>query len=85
MRPARQLWTGNSAQVFREFRRLDKRKYKRGFVIQLRDREAGGWENPYYSDNMSDHITKPFFLLQHNWYKMMEYFQNDYVELLHNH
>jgi energy-coupling factor transporter transmembrane protein EcfT len=46
-------------------------------VIQLRDREAGGWENPYYSDNMSDHITKPFFLLQHNWYKMMEYFQND--------
>jgi len=46
-------------------------------LIQLRDREAGGWENPYYSDNMSDHITKPFFLLQHNWYKMMEYFQND--------
>ena len=46
-------------------------------VIQLRDREAGGWENPYYSDNMSDHITKPFFLLQHNWYKMMEYSQND--------
>ena len=26
---------------------------------------------------MTDHITKPFFLLQHNWYKMMEYFQND--------
>jgi hypothetical protein len=46
-------------------------------LIQLRDREAGGWENPYYSDNMSEHITKPFFLLQHNWYKMMEYFQND--------
>lgn len=46
-------------------------------IIQLRDREAGGWENPYYSDNMSDHITKPFFLLQHNWYKLMEYFQND--------
>jgi len=46
-------------------------------LIQIRDREAGGWENPYYSDNMSDHITKPFFLLQHNWYKMMEYFQND--------
>jgi hypothetical protein len=46
-------------------------------VIQLRDREAGGWENPYFSDNMSDHITKPFFLLQHNWYKMMEYSQND--------
>jgi len=54
------------------------KKNTRGvLIIQLRDREAGGWENPYYSDNMSDHITKPFFLLQHNWYKMMEYFQND--------
>jgi hypothetical protein len=46
-------------------------------IIQLRDREAGGWENPYSSNNMSEHVTKPFFLLQHNWYKMMEYFQND--------
>jgi len=54
-------------------------------VIQLRDREAGGWENPYYSDNMSDHITKPFFLLQHNWYKMMEYFQNDLLSYYTNH
>jgi hypothetical protein len=53
-------------------------------VIQLRDREAGGWENPYYSDNMSDHITKPFFLLQHNWYKMMEYFQNDMLSYYTN-
>ncbi len=53
-------------------------------VIQIRDREAGGWENPYYSDNMSDHITKPFFLLQHNWYKMMEYFQNDMLSYYTN-
>lgn len=46
-------------------------------VIQLRDRPAGGWEDPYYSENMSDHVTKPFFLLQHNWPKLMEYSQND--------
>jgi hypothetical protein len=46
-------------------------------LIQIRDREAGGWEAPYVSDNITDHITKPFLLLQHNWYKMMEFFQND--------
>lgn len=46
-------------------------------LIQIRDREAGGWEAPYQSDNITEHITKPFLLLQHNWYKMMEYFQND--------
>ncbi|HUR66939.1 MAG TPA: hypothetical protein VMZ03_11385, partial [Chitinophagaceae bacterium] len=45
--------------------------------IQLSDRATGGWEHPYVSDNMSDHVTKPFFLLQHNWFKMMEYSQND--------
>ncbi|MEO7923542.1 MAG: hypothetical protein ABIR30_07680 [Chitinophagaceae bacterium] len=46
-------------------------------MIQIRDRTAGGWEAPYLSDDLSDHITKPFLLLQHNWFKMMEYSQND--------
>jgi len=46
-------------------------------VLQIRDRPAGGWEAPYVSENISDHAVKPFLLLQHNWFKMMEYFQND--------
>jgi hypothetical protein len=46
-------------------------------VVQIRDRPEGGWESPYVSDDISDHAIKPFMLLQHNWFKMMEYFQND--------
>ncbi|MBK5272138.1 MAG: patatin-like phospholipase family protein [Bacteroidia bacterium] len=46
-------------------------------LLQIRDRKTGGWEAPYLSDNISDHATKPFLLLQHNWFKMMEYSQND--------
>jgi hypothetical protein len=46
-------------------------------MIQIRDRDAGGWEQPYVSDDISDHLTRPFLLLQHNWYKMMEYDQNN--------
>ncbi|MBI5858897.1 MAG: hypothetical protein HZB42_14795 [Sphingobacteriales bacterium] len=46
-------------------------------ILQIKDRKAGGWEMPYLSDDISDHATKPFLLLQHNWFKMMEYFQND--------
>lgn len=46
-------------------------------IIQIRDRLAGGWEAPYLSDDITDHATKPFLLLQHNWFKMMEFFQND--------
>ncbi len=46
-------------------------------ILQIRDRGTGGWEMPYLSDDISDHVTKPFLLLQHNWFKMMEYFQSD--------
>lgn len=48
-------------------------------IIQIRDRTAGGWEVPYESDDITDHITKPFLLLQHNWFKMMEYSQSDFL------
>lgn len=46
-------------------------------LLQIRDRGAGAWEFPYLSEDISDHATKPFLLLQHNWFKMMEFFQND--------
>lgn len=46
-------------------------------IVQIRDRMDGGWENPYEYDNLTGNTTKPFFLLQHNWYKMMDYFQSD--------
>lgn len=46
-------------------------------VVQIRDRQVGGWEDPYELEGFADHTIKPFLLLQHNWSKMMEYFQND--------
>ena len=46
-------------------------------VIQIRDRSVGGWEDPYELKGFADHTIKPVMLLQHNWSKMMEYFQND--------
>jgi len=54
-------------------------------ILQIRDRKAGGWEVPYVSDDMSDHVTKPFLLLQHNWFKMMEYSQNDLLNSYSKH
>jgi hypothetical protein len=49
-------------------------------ILQIRDRGVGAWEMPYVSDDISDHVTKPFLLLQHNWFKMMEFFQNDMLK-----
>ena len=54
-------------------------------ILQIRDRGAGAWEFPYLSDDMSDHLTKPFLLLQHNWFKMMEFFQNDMLSYYNDH
>ena len=46
-------------------------------VVQIRDRQVGGWEDPYELEGFADHTIKPILLLQHSWSKMMEYFQND--------
>ncbi|HYH16957.1 MAG TPA: patatin-like phospholipase family protein, partial [Flavisolibacter sp.] len=46
-------------------------------LLQIRDRMDGGWEHPYETKTMTENALKPFFLLQNNWYKMMEYGQND--------
>ena len=54
-------------------------------IVQIRDRKAGGWEVPYLSDDITDHVTKPFLLLQHNWFKMMEYSQNDLLNYFTKH
>lgn len=54
-------------------------------IIQIKDRKSGGWDYPYLSDDITDHATKPFLLLQHNWFKMMEYFQNDMLSYYTTH
>ena len=46
-------------------------------ILQIRDRMDGGWDHPYEYDDLAGNAVKPLFLLQHNWYKMMEYFQSD--------
>lgn len=61
------------------------RENTRGVLLmQIRDRNPGGWDAPYLSDDISDHATKPFLLLQHNWFKMMEYSQNDLLSYYSN-
>jgi hypothetical protein len=50
-------------------------------MIQIRDRRAGGWDNPFESGDISELVTKPLLLLQYNWYKMQEYNQDNMVSL----
>jgi hypothetical protein len=50
-------------------------------LLQIRDRKAGGWENPYESNNITEIITKPLLLMEDNWYKMQEYNEDDLLSL----
>lgn len=46
-------------------------------TIAIRDRQTGGWEHPYVAADISELLTKPVLLIQHNWYKLQDYYQND--------
>lgn len=46
-------------------------------VVSIRDRVTGGWENPYEATDISELITKPALLIQHNWHKLQDYYQGD--------
>ncbi|MEO5684088.1 MAG: patatin-like phospholipase family protein [Chitinophagaceae bacterium] len=46
-------------------------------MLQIRDRKAGGWDDPFESADISELATKPMLLLQYNWYKMQEYNQDN--------
>jgi hypothetical protein len=48
-------------------------------MVQIRDRVAGGWEDPFEEEGIVANAVKPFLILQNNWYKIMEYGQNDMV------
>ncbi|MBS1563944.1 MAG: patatin-like phospholipase family protein, partial [Bacteroidetes bacterium] len=50
-------------------------------LLEIRDRKAGTWEDSFEPGDISELITKPFLLLQYNWYKMQEYNQDNLVSL----
>ncbi len=65
--------------VFKEWLELNTRKV---VLLQIRDRSLGDWDKPYESNNLISLMTKPFLLLQNNWFKFQDYYQHDQLEFL---
>ena len=74
----------NSIRFLNTFRDWIRQNTGGVVLLQIRDRKAGGWENPFESDDITEIITKPFLLLQNNWYNLQEYNQNDLLSLAQN-
>ncbi len=51
-------------------------------IIQIRDRQAGDWDRPLETDNVLGFLTKPFLVLQYNWFRLQTYYQLDQLDYL---
>lgn len=51
-------------------------------ILQLRDRLNDNWQQPYETNSVADMIVTPATMLQHNWYKLQDYFQTDQFSYL---
>ncbi len=49
-------------------------------LLQLRDRGLSDWDRPLEESSLIGTFTKPFLLLQNNWYKLQDYYQHDQLE-----
>jgi hypothetical protein len=48
-------------------------------IIQIRSRQKGGWDEKPTIGDISDIITKPFTMLQINWFRLQDYYQDDEI------
>jgi energy-coupling factor transporter transmembrane protein EcfT len=48
-------------------------------IIQIRSRQKGSWDEPVVNGGISEIITNPFTMLQTNWFRLQDYFQDDEI------
>jgi hypothetical protein len=72
----------NTLRFMQVFKDWLKEHTSKVIVIQIRDRSTGDWERPYESKDLSSIYTRPMLLLQHNWFKLQDYYQHDALQYL---
>lgn len=48
-------------------------------IIQVRARQKGSWDNTYVNGGILSILTKPFSMLEDNWFRLQDYFQDDEI------
>ena len=46
-------------------------------ILQIRDRLNDNWQQPFETKSITDMFVTPATMLQHNWFKLQEYYQSD--------
>ncbi|HMK03519.1 MAG TPA: patatin-like phospholipase family protein, partial [Ferruginibacter sp.] len=52
-------------------------------IIQIRDRTQDNWQQPFEAGSVTDIIIKPATMLQHNWFKLQDFSENDQYSYMH--
>jgi Patatin-like phospholipase len=66
------------------FRNWLKENCSKVVLIQIRDKQQGGWDNVLDSRNIADLLTKPALLTQHNLFRFQEYSQHEELDYVQN-
>jgi Patatin-like phospholipase len=53
-------------------------------IIQIRDRPLDNWQQPFENNSITDMIVTPATMLQHNWFKIQNYYAEDEYAYLRN-
>ncbi len=53
-------------------------------IIQMRSMKKGSWATPYKGEGIMSIFTKPFSMLQVNWFRLQDYFQDDEITYSQN-
>ena len=53
-------------------------------IIQVRAMQKGSWATPYVNGGIINVLTKPFSMLQVNWFRLQDYFQDDEITYSQN-
>ena len=53
-------------------------------VLQIRDRNMSDWDKPTEDDDYISFLTKPLAQLQHNWFKLQDYYQAGQINYASN-
>lgn len=51
-------------------------------IIQIRSRQKGSWDEMQEEGGISEILSKPFTMLQDNWFVLQDYFQDDELNYL---
>ncbi len=53
-------------------------------ILQIRSRQKGSWEGTYPAGSIADFVVGPFSMLQSNWFRFQDYYQDDAITYAQN-